>query len=282
MDYFIKKRVNFLDGIFNLFSLTNWLILINLVVFVLSLIVIGVIGEEKFSLLFTLQANSFFSGSIWTPLTSMFLHAGPGHLLANMVSLFFLGNLVEKIIGRKRFFWLYILSGIFAGIFYSVLAYYFGFGIGERLFGSPLTFAVGASGAIFALLGVLAVLIPKVKVYLIMGPLVAIVVEAILLNLYPDFVFMGVLNLIVNAYIIVSILLIFSGSKLIKIAIPWEMPFWVLPFIAIIPLVIIGLVFPLPIGNSAHLGGLIGGLGYAYYLKKKYKRKINSLQRYFR
>ena len=66
-----------------------------------------------------------------------------------------------------------------------------------------------------------------------------------------------------------------------KIAVPLEMPFWLLPIIAIVPLVIIGLFINLPIGNTAHLGGLLIGLAYAYYLKKKYKRKTEMIKKYF-
>ena len=50
------------------------------------------------------------------------------------------------------------------------------------------------------------------------------------------------------------------------------MPFWFLPIVAIVPLVIIGLFIELPIGNTAHLGGLIAGFAYGYYLKQKTKR----------
>jgi len=66
-----------------------------------------------------------------------------------MISLFFIGNFVEKLIGRRRFFWLYIIAGLFAGLFFVFLAYFFGNSvIGAKIFGNPLVSAVGASGAI--------------------------------------------------------------------------------------------------------------------------------------
>ena len=59
-----------------------------------------------------------------------------------------------------------MISGIFAGLFFVVIAYFFGnTEIGTRIFGSPEIFAVGASGAIFALGGLLAVLTPRLRVY---------------------------------------------------------------------------------------------------------------------
>ena len=81
-------------------------------------------------------------GEAWRLLTSTFLHSGLTHLLLNMVSLYFLGSLVEASFGRGRFFALYILSGIAGGIAYL----YFGWD-------NPLQPAVGASGAIFGMLG---------------------------------------------------------------------------------------------------------------------------------
>ena len=72
--------------------------------------------------------------------SSMFLHAGFIHLALNMLSLYFLGAFVEVAFGRGRFLALYLTSGLAGGIAYL----YFG------AFDGP---AVGASGAIFGLLG---------------------------------------------------------------------------------------------------------------------------------
>jgi len=79
-------------------------------------------------------------GEVWLLLTSMFLHSGFIHLALNMLSLYFLGSFVEQAFGRSRFLALYLCSGLAGGIAYL----YFG-GFDEP--------AVGASGAIFGLLG---------------------------------------------------------------------------------------------------------------------------------
>jgi len=241
--------------------------------------------------LFALQANSFFSGYIWTVFTSMFMHANFPHIFVNMFSLFFLGNFVERIIGRKRLFWMYIISGIFAGLFFVVLSYslgsvcivnFLGGCLGAKIFTSPNTVAVGASGAIFALAGLLVILTPKNKVYLIGGPLIAIILEAILFGIFPNATFGSAIDAIFTVYIIFSIFAMFSFNRTIrKIALPLEMRFWLLPFIAIIPLVIIGLFVTLPIGNMAHLGGLFAGMIYAFYLKMKYKKKTEMINKMF-
>ena len=79
-------------------------------------------------------------GQAWRLVSSVFLHSGFLHLALNMLSLYFLGSFVENAFGRGRFLALYLLSGLSGGIAYL---YFGGFGV-------P---AVGASGAIFGLLG---------------------------------------------------------------------------------------------------------------------------------
>lgn len=79
-------------------------------------------------------------GEAWRLITSAFLHSGITHLLLNMLSLYFLGAFAEVTFGRGRFLALYLLSGVAGGLAYL----YFGTFEGA---------AVGASGAIFGLLG---------------------------------------------------------------------------------------------------------------------------------
>ena len=79
-------------------------------------------------------------GQVWLLLSSMFLHSGFIHLALNMLSLYFLGSFVEQALGKGRFLALYLTSGLAGGVAYL----YFG------AFDTP---AVGASGAIFGLLG---------------------------------------------------------------------------------------------------------------------------------
>jgi membrane associated rhomboid family serine protease len=248
------------------------------------IISINVVGEEAALNFFALQGNNFFAGKIWTLITSMFVHIQIWHILANMFSLFFIGNFVEKLIGRKRFFWVYLVSGIFAGLVYVFLSYFFGGSfIGARLFGSPDTFAVGASGAVFSQLGLLAVLTPYNSVFLIVGPLIAIIAEVFFAKIGFLNGFLPALEILISIYILIAIFSMFSfNSRLRKIAIPIRMHFWLLPIVAIVPLVLIGLFVDLPIGNSAHVGGLIAGLVYAFYLRNKYKKKTDLIRRYFK
>jgi len=270
--------------------MTSWLILANILAFFvfIALSVFFPASASGESLLVDYSAlnsvNIFEKGYFWTLLTSMFLHIAPFHLFVNMFSLFFLGKFLEMLIGRKRFFWLYILSGLFAGLFFAALAYFFGgtSAIAGRIFGNPDTFALGASGAIFAIAGVLALLTPRNRVYLIAGPLIAIILQSIISLFVESEAILSFLNVIITIYIFFSIFAIMSFSKKLRaIAIPLEMPFWLLPIVAIVPLVIIGLFVELPIGNMAHLGGFIAGALYGIYLRLKYKRKTKIIEEYF-
>ena len=83
-------------------------------------------------------------GEWWRMVTAAFLHYGPFHLAINMYSLYFAGTLLEQIIGRWRFALLYLGSGIA--------------GSAGALALSPNSVTVGASGAIFGILGALFVL----------------------------------------------------------------------------------------------------------------------------
>ncbi|MCH5251559.1 MAG: rhomboid family intramembrane serine protease [Lachnospiraceae bacterium] len=83
-------------------------------------------------------------------ITHFFLHFGFDHLLHNMVSLLILGCTLERVMGKVKYFVLYFLSGILAGvtsIVYNVVV------------GNEYVVSCGASGAIYGLTGALLVLL---------------------------------------------------------------------------------------------------------------------------
>jgi len=79
-------------------------------------------------------------GEWWRIVTYGFLHAGPIHILFNMYVLYFLGTLLEPDIGKARFLLLYVVSLL-------------GGALGALLLSSPEQDTVGASGAVFGLMG---------------------------------------------------------------------------------------------------------------------------------
>ena len=99
----------------------------------------------------SLFAHGYFDGSPgvadggwWRLITSAFLHAGPIHLILNMLGLYWFGRVLEHVIGSLRFLLLYLASGLA--------------GAAGALYLSPNSPTVGASGAIFGILGALLVL----------------------------------------------------------------------------------------------------------------------------
>lgn len=84
-------------------------------------------------------------GEWWRLVTAMFLHASILHIAFNMFALYWLGTIVEEAIGTGRFVLIYFASGL-AG------------SAGALVFSSPVDVTVGASGAIFGIMGALLVL----------------------------------------------------------------------------------------------------------------------------
>jgi membrane associated rhomboid family serine protease len=255
-------------------NLTTKLIIVNIISYFIGILLLAIYGEEFILNNIAITPDLILSGkSLWTFLTSMFMHGGFFHIFANMFSLFFIGNFLERIVGKKRFFWVYMISGLVGGAFFVLAALFFG---------DLNTPAVGASGAIFGLLGVLAVLVPYSKVYLISGPLILVIIDVFLSGILPESIF-SVFTFLINFLIIFMIFAMLSfNPKIRKFAIPIELPMWLLPIIAIVPLIIVSYFVPLPIGNSAHFGGLVVGLIYGFYLRKKFPRKTKNLNRLFR
>lgn len=262
-------------------SYTSKIILFNVLAFFLFIIASMFIEENILFNNLALTPIDFISGTNWwTLLTSMFMHAGFAHLFVNMFSLFFIGRFVEKLIGKRRFFVFYLVSGILAGLFFASVSAFWGYGFLERIFGSPNISGVGASGAIFGLVGLIAVLTPKNKVYLIMGPIFAIILE-MLIDPFVSSSVQTLISVLVMIYIFMSVFAMLPFSRFSRFALPVEMPFWLLPIVAIVPLIIIGLFIELPIGNMAHLGGLLVGLVYGIYLRVKYPKKTKFISNYF-
>ena len=83
-------------------------------------------------------------GEWWRLITAAFLHYGPIHLGLNMLALYWFGPVLEQIIGRWRYLLLYLVAGLA--------------GSAGALYVSPNDITVGASGAIFGVLGALLVL----------------------------------------------------------------------------------------------------------------------------
>jgi hypothetical protein len=203
-------------------NITLWLIGINVVFFLIVLVLSLIFGENILSYI-AFKPSDFIQGKyVWTIITSMFMHSGVAHLFVNMFSLMFLGAFVERLIGSKRFLVIYFASGIVAGLFYVLFA--------SALGGMDIP-AVGASGAIFGIAGMLVILTPKMPVYIMF--------------------------------------------------IPIAMPMWFGVILMLALMWVLSITINLPVGNAAHLGGLLTGIIYALYLRNKYKRKARLISKFY-
>ncbi|MEL6341866.1 MAG: rhomboid family intramembrane serine protease [Myxococcota bacterium] len=88
------------------------LMIINVVVFVIYALFRGSSLGWLFEELMLHPPKALFGGRIWQPLTYMFMHASVGHLLGNMLFLFFFGTNVEQMVGTRKTYEIYVLSGL--------------------------------------------------------------------------------------------------------------------------------------------------------------------------
>lgn len=130
-----------------------WVLLtLNFLLFIATLakrdLVITLLGLQPVS----------FANEPWTILTSMFVHASFWHIFANMLTLFFFGSNLLRLVGEARFLIVYFVGGIVGSVMFILL-------------GPQFATAVGASGAVFALGGTLAIMRPKLKVIIFPLPI---------------------------------------------------------------------------------------------------------------
>ena len=130
------------------FLITPILVDVNILVF----IVLALLGVNPFYprtedlIKFGALNSDLFNGEYWRIISSMFMHGGIAHLIMNIIVLGIVGYLSENTFGKSRFTVIYFLSGIVAGLF-------------TLFWHDGNIVAVGASGAIFGLIGANAMLL---------------------------------------------------------------------------------------------------------------------------
>jgi membrane associated rhomboid family serine protease len=140
----------------------KWLIGINVGIFLLGFVPMGVIDGNPVRLddymamygaLWPVGSNLFMP---WQYFTYMFLHGGLGHIFFNMLALWMFGMELENLWGSKRFLAYYLIAGLGAGIVHTVVT---------ALMGTANGPAVGASGAIYGVLIAFGMLFPDRIIY---------------------------------------------------------------------------------------------------------------------
>ena len=129
-----------------IFMVNNLFVLINIVIFIIQ----EVMGDTQ-NTYFLMEHGALHAGTIinggeyYRIFTSMFMHSGIGHLVNNMIVLFFIGDNLERAVGRIKFTIIYLGSGIIGNL--TAMWYYYNY--------DPYVCCVGASGAIFGVVGAL-------------------------------------------------------------------------------------------------------------------------------
>ncbi len=129
------------------------LVAVNVAVFLWTAFQAGSVTANTASLLFYdwwLVPGLVAQGEWWRPLTAGFLHIGPVHLLFNMLALYVLGRDLEPALGRARFLAVYAIALL--GGSAAVMVFY-----------APDDGVAGASGAVFGLMGGLAVVLRRLR-----------------------------------------------------------------------------------------------------------------------
>ena len=120
-------------------------IILCVLIFIVFILQISVSGFTDY---FKLVGNEAFSRP-WILLTSIFLHGSLEHLMYNLLALALFGIILENIINTKRFLILFFSSGLIASI------------VSSFFYNS----ALGASGAIYGILGALVLLRPNMQIW---------------------------------------------------------------------------------------------------------------------
>ncbi|MEO1692660.1 MAG: rhomboid family intramembrane serine protease [Cyanobacteria bacterium J06631_6] len=134
---------------------TYILIGLNLLVYGLEIKLGG--SQNSFALerLGALVPEKVLAGEWWRLIGANFLHYGSFHLATNMLSLFFVGRLIELSLGARYYLTIYLVSGIGSMLTFTLFAF--------RL-GLDNAFLVGASAAIMGLIG--AILAISLQIWL--------------------------------------------------------------------------------------------------------------------
>lgn len=151
---------------------TYILIFINILFYILSII------SNSFYNSMVLNPSKILNGEYYRLLSCIFMHGGIIHLLCNMYCLYVIGPQVESFFGKFKYIIIYLLSGIIGSLMSLCITN---------------SISLGASGAIFGLLGSILYFGYHYRVYLSQA-LKSQIIPLIILNLFLGFILSGVDN----------------------------------------------------------------------------------------
>lgn len=113
----------------------------------IGLCVIVFVFQQLFSTEYVIMDRSVALQQPWRVVTAIFAHSSLGHLLSNIIALGIFGLVLEGRIGPQRVWWLFLIAGVVINVV------------------TPYQRSLGASGAIYAIMGCLALLRPRMIVW---------------------------------------------------------------------------------------------------------------------
>ncbi len=154
-DYYSDNSPDALERIFQ--GKINWVNLCIVAVNIIVFLVAEMMGDTEDALyMLKIGAShtpSVLDGEWYRLVTSMFLHFGIEHLFNNMLLLLFLGDMLEEFVGKCKYILIYFGGGVAGNILSMLIEMYKG----------DMAISAGASGAVFAVIGAIFVILLKNK-----------------------------------------------------------------------------------------------------------------------
>ena len=151
----------------NEFMVSQSLVFINFAIFAVWAIMYRFSPQSGIEALVELGFRSMYLESpefgLLTLISAMFMHGGPMHLLMNMLILILMGVPFEDRIGSRAFFRIYFISGIIGSLVTGSISVLNETGLE--------TINIGASGAVFGIMGGFALLYPRDEIPMLLGPI---------------------------------------------------------------------------------------------------------------
>jgi membrane associated rhomboid family serine protease len=151
----------------NEFMVSQSLVFINFAIFSVWAVIYRISPQMGYDAFFELGFRSMYLESpefgLLTLISAMFMHGGPMHLLMNMLILILLGVPFEDRIGSRAFLRIYLISGIIGSLVTGSISVWNETGLE--------TINIGASGAVFGIMGGFALLYPRDEIPMLLGPI---------------------------------------------------------------------------------------------------------------
>jgi membrane associated rhomboid family serine protease len=142
-------------------TLTYTLIIVNIIIFIITIFfeneIIYGFGDYPGLGFRSIYLSPEYFPQLYTLFTSMFIHGGFAHIFGNMFVFFFIGTALEERVGLKKFMIIYLIAGVCGALTQAVLNL------------NSFIPMIGASGAIFGVMGALAYAYPRDEVVMPIG-----------------------------------------------------------------------------------------------------------------